>query len=260
MLDILRAAVGPVGVREVAQQLGLHFNTARFHLEALVGAGHGPSRGTEGRQAPGRPRIGDRAVATARAEGDATGCSPRMLTSMIAGNYARAGEGGEEQARVGRTTSADQPLAVPAAGPRRSRRAVNTTMDRILGFAPDRGRRWRRYRLACGIVVCGQGAETLQGIVCSSTWGRCGGTRQDAVLLGADRLVPFVEPRPVPGPADRGGEARACRAMNFHDQFRWSQRGRQALYTGQASASWWAPTSVSAPAEPPWAGPWPMLS
>ena len=39
VLDMLRAADGPLGVREVAQRTGLHPNTARFHLEALVEAG-----------------------------------------------------------------------------------------------------------------------------------------------------------------------------------------------------------------------------
>ena len=38
VLDMLRAADGPLGVREVAQRMGLHQNTARFHLEALAEA------------------------------------------------------------------------------------------------------------------------------------------------------------------------------------------------------------------------------
>jgi predicted ArsR family transcriptional regulator len=39
VLDMLRAADGPIGVREVAERMGLHPNTARFHLEALTEAG-----------------------------------------------------------------------------------------------------------------------------------------------------------------------------------------------------------------------------
>lgn len=38
MLDMLRAAQSPLGVREVVQRMGLHPNTARFQLEALVEA------------------------------------------------------------------------------------------------------------------------------------------------------------------------------------------------------------------------------
>ena len=39
VLEVLRAADGPLGVQEVAQRTGLHSNTARFHLEALTEAG-----------------------------------------------------------------------------------------------------------------------------------------------------------------------------------------------------------------------------
>jgi predicted ArsR family transcriptional regulator len=39
VLDMLRAADGPLSVREIAQRTGLHPNTARFHLEALTEAG-----------------------------------------------------------------------------------------------------------------------------------------------------------------------------------------------------------------------------
>src|ERR1700751_2972816 len=62
VLDMLRAAGGTLGVREVAHQLGLHPNTARFHLEGLVAAGLA-ARATEDRETPGRPRIAYRAVA-----------------------------------------------------------------------------------------------------------------------------------------------------------------------------------------------------
>ena len=39
VLDVLRAASEAIGVREIAEQTGLHPNTARFHLDTLVGEG-----------------------------------------------------------------------------------------------------------------------------------------------------------------------------------------------------------------------------
>ena len=36
VLDMLRAADGPLGVRVFAQRIVLHTNTERFNLEALV--------------------------------------------------------------------------------------------------------------------------------------------------------------------------------------------------------------------------------
>jgi DNA-binding transcriptional ArsR family regulator len=61
VLGILRAEDGPLGIREVARHAGLHPNTARFHLEALVNAGLA-ARSTEDRGTPGRPRIAYRAT------------------------------------------------------------------------------------------------------------------------------------------------------------------------------------------------------
>jgi predicted ArsR family transcriptional regulator len=54
VLDMLRTADGPLGVREVAQRTGLHVNTARFHLEALVEASLA-TRETEDRETPAPP-------------------------------------------------------------------------------------------------------------------------------------------------------------------------------------------------------------
>ena len=59
---MLRAAGSPVGVREVADRMGLHPNTARFHLDALVDAGLAV-RAPQARTAPGRPSTGYQAAA-----------------------------------------------------------------------------------------------------------------------------------------------------------------------------------------------------
>jgi predicted ArsR family transcriptional regulator len=79
ILHMLRGADRPLGVREVARRTGLHPNTARFHLEALVASGLA-ARETEDREAPGRPRIGYRAVA----EGPGGRREYRLLSVMLA--------------------------------------------------------------------------------------------------------------------------------------------------------------------------------
>src|SRR5262249_54414754 len=65
VLGLLREATAPLGVQEIAERSGLHPNTARFHLDALVAAGlatrdRGPRPGPAGRL--GRPTIGYRAA------------------------------------------------------------------------------------------------------------------------------------------------------------------------------------------------------
>ena len=39
VLEVLRSAVGPLGIAEIAERLGVHPNTVRFHLNALTRAG-----------------------------------------------------------------------------------------------------------------------------------------------------------------------------------------------------------------------------
>lgn len=56
VLAILRVADGPQPVQVIADAVGLHSNTARFHLDALVAAGLS-TREFEKRDRPGRPKL-----------------------------------------------------------------------------------------------------------------------------------------------------------------------------------------------------------
>ncbi|MEU1464284.1 helix-turn-helix domain-containing protein [Streptomyces sp. NPDC005727] len=56
VLEVLRTAPAPLGVAAVAERMGVHPNTVRFHLDALVAEGLVES-GTEAPSGPGRPRI-----------------------------------------------------------------------------------------------------------------------------------------------------------------------------------------------------------
>lgn len=56
VLAVLRRAGRPYSAAETATATGLHLNTARFHLDALVAAGLA-ERTAEPRDVPGRPRI-----------------------------------------------------------------------------------------------------------------------------------------------------------------------------------------------------------
>lgn len=55
VVELFRASRRPLSAREIADELGLHVNTVRFHLDALVR--HGILRREDGRsEGPGRPR------------------------------------------------------------------------------------------------------------------------------------------------------------------------------------------------------------
>ncbi|MDR1799013.1 MAG: helix-turn-helix domain-containing protein [Bifidobacteriaceae bacterium] len=56
IIQILRDTRVPLSVQEVADKVGIHVNTARFHLESLVDAGLA-TRETAERDTPGRPKV-----------------------------------------------------------------------------------------------------------------------------------------------------------------------------------------------------------
>jgi predicted ArsR family transcriptional regulator len=196
VMDMLRAADGPLGVREVAQRMGLHPNTARFHLEALVEAGMAV-REAEDRETPGRPRIGYRAVADGPAGRRRYRLLAEMLTSLIAGTMPEPGKAAEEAGREWGAYLADQP---PPFQRLTSEEAVAklTAIMEDLGFSPqaeadaDGG---GRYRLRLRQCPFREVAEHHQNVICSLHLGLMRGAldRMRAPVT-ADRLDPFVEP------------------------------------------------------------------
>ena len=63
VLQALRAGAGSLDVQAIAEQVGLHTNTVRSHLDQLMEAGLVESAVQE-RTTPGRPRLLFRATAT----------------------------------------------------------------------------------------------------------------------------------------------------------------------------------------------------
>jgi predicted ArsR family transcriptional regulator len=82
VLDVLRAAPEPLDASAVAEQLGLHVTTARFHLDQLTTAGLVQRRvGTEQRR--GRPRVLYATAGSVREE-DAHEQLIQVLTAALA--------------------------------------------------------------------------------------------------------------------------------------------------------------------------------
>jgi predicted ArsR family transcriptional regulator len=194
VLDMLRTAEGPLGVRDVAQRIGLHQNTARFHLEALVEAGLA-TRETEDRETPGRPRIGYQAVADGPAGQRRYRLLAEMLTTLIAGTMPEPVVAAEEAGREWGAYLTEQP-------PPYERLTVAEAVARLtaimaeLGFAPqpedDGG---RRYRLLLRHCPFREVAQRHRDVICSLHLGLMRGTlARLQAPLSADKLSPFVEP------------------------------------------------------------------
>ncbi|MET8245019.1 helix-turn-helix domain-containing protein [Streptomyces sp. NPDC005202] len=88
VLDVLRAAAQPLGVAEAAERIGVHPNTVRFHLDALVAEGV-VERRVEEPSGPGRPRT----VYEPRPGMDRGGTrSYRLLAQILLSQLASTGE------------------------------------------------------------------------------------------------------------------------------------------------------------------------
>ena len=194
VLDMLRAADGPLGVRDVAQRMGLHPNTARFHLEALVEAGLAV-RETEDRETPGRPRIGYRAAADGPAGRRRYRLLAEMLTSLIAGTVPEPGSAAEEAGREWGAYLAEQPPPYQRLTDEEALAKLTAIMEE-LGFAPqaeaDGG---GQYRLCLRQCPFREVARHHQDVICSLHLGLMrGALARMRAPVTADRLDPFVEP------------------------------------------------------------------
>jgi len=196
VLDLLRAADGPLGVREIAQRTGLHPNTARFHLEALTDAGLAV-RETEDRETPGRPRIGYRPAAAGGAAGRRRyRLLAEMLTGLIAGTMPQPGSAAEDTGREWGAYLTEQPPPYQKLTAQQAIAKLTATMDE-LGFAPqpEPGDGDGNYRLYLRHCPFREVAEHHQDVICALHLGLMRGAldRMRAPVT-ATRLDPFVEP------------------------------------------------------------------
>ena len=194
VLDLLRAAGSPAGVKDIADQAGLHPNTARFHLDALVDAGLA-ARAPRERTTPGRPSMAYRAV-----EGGAPAGRRRyrllaeMLTSLIAGMLPKPGEAAGEAGREWGRYLTEPPPPYQRLDAGKAVGRLTATMAEI-GFAPEAVTDGTRYQLRLRQCPFREVAENHQDVVCQLHLGLMqGALAQMRAPVTADRLQPFAEP------------------------------------------------------------------
>jgi predicted ArsR family transcriptional regulator len=198
VLTAIQQADGPVGVTEVAEQVGVHANTARFHLDGLVDEGV-IERLTDAPSGRGRPRISYRAR-PGLARGGAR--RYRLLAEMLLVQLAGGDEPASTAKNAGRAWGAHL-ITRPAPGHRvDAEEAVErlTTMLDELDFAPelvgnqhDAASNSGRIRLRhCPFLEL---AEPHRDLVCTLHLGLMQGalSELDAPLTVTD-LRPFAEP------------------------------------------------------------------
>ncbi len=200
VLGLLREADTPLSAADVARSCGLHPNTARFHLEALVGAGlvtrdPGHRHGT-----PGRPAIGYRA-----ARGDQPGAPAgerryrllaEMLASVVAGLVDDPAATAERAGREwgGYLTEQPPPYQRPSGD---DSLAKLTELLASIGFDPQAkaGEAAGMAEVLLRACPFREVAREHQAVVCSLHLGVIrGALDRMRAPLAADRLEVFPEP------------------------------------------------------------------
>jgi predicted ArsR family transcriptional regulator len=193
VFDLLRAAGSPAGVQEIADRAGLHPNTARFHLDALVDAGLA-ARAPRARTTPGRPSMAYRAVEGGPAGRRRYRLLAEMLTSLIAGVMPKPGEAAAEAGREWGRYLTEQPPPYQRLGAGEAVERLTATLEEV-GFAPEAVADGTRYQLRLRRCPFREVAENHQDVVCQLHLGLMqGALAQMRAPVTADRLQPFAEP------------------------------------------------------------------
>jgi predicted ArsR family transcriptional regulator len=193
ILRALRRAPDGLGVQELAEQVRLHANTVRFHLDRLVAEG-AVARHAEERTEPGRPRHSFTAVAGPGTHQDIR--SYRLLAEMLAGLVADSLPDPEAAAtEAGRAWGhylAGRPRPYHRADEETSLAELLRLMDEI-GFAPERALAQHEIRLwHCPFLEV---AEEHREVVCSVHLGLMQGALAEMrAPITTERLLPLVEP------------------------------------------------------------------
>ncbi|MBS2965163.1 helix-turn-helix domain-containing protein [Actinocrinis puniceicyclus] len=199
VLDLLRSADGQLGVQEIAERAGLHPNTARFHLDALVEAGLA-ERASEGGGQPGRPRTIYRARPAAAAAGQRSyRLLAEILTTLVAEHLPQPQRSAAEAGRTWGGYLIDRPAPFEHVDTREAvERLVGVLAE--MGFDPevekaDQGTDENGGRVRLHHCPFREVAEHHRDVVCSLHLGLMQGALAELrTPVAADRLDPFVEP------------------------------------------------------------------
>lgn len=193
-LAVLQDAGRPLGVNDVAEQLGLHANTARFHLDGLVDAGL-VERTTEEREQPGRPRTLYAALPGSEGAGQRSyRLLAEILTSYLAATSSRPANAAAEAGFTWGRYLAERPPPFRRTDAAAATGQLVKMLDDV-GFAPEATTAGRKRQILLHHCPFREAAVEHREVVCSVHLGLMQGllAELDAPLT-AERLEPFVEP------------------------------------------------------------------
>lgn len=180
--------------RELAQQVGLHVNTVRVHLNALAEAGL-VSTETQPPQGRGRPRVVYRATPAA---GDAGSRHYRLLAEILTVLVARFGPDAadqlEEIGAVWGQYLVDSPAPFAAISDKEAVERLLTLLDQA-GFQPELDTAGRVRRILMRPCPFLELARAHQDVICPIHLGLMRGALAElGATTRATKLEPFVQP------------------------------------------------------------------
>lgn len=193
VLEALQDSDAPLGVGEVAAAVGLHPNTARFHLDGLVQQ-RLAERTIEERDTPGRPRALYAPVPGAPAGRRSYRLLAQILTSYLASTSKHpekaALKAGEEWGHY----LAERPAPFRRVDAAAATQELTATLDDI-GFAPEPVIAGRKRQILLHHCPFREAAEQNREIVCTIHLGLMRGILGELdAPIDATRLDSFVKP------------------------------------------------------------------
>lgn len=195
VMRLLRASPEPMSIAKIADVLGVHPNTVRFHLDGLVADGQVEHVELD-RKGPGRPPLMFRAVRQMDRGGTR---HYRLLAEILATAFATERDPGPKALAAGRAWGQKMdaelhPLRDDSDGAEEAIAHLIDVLDE-LGFAPER--RVSNGEQQVGLRHCPflELAENSSSVVCPVHLGLMQGAMETwGAPVSVDRLDPFVEP------------------------------------------------------------------
>jgi predicted ArsR family transcriptional regulator len=184
-----------MSIAAIAEVLGVHPNTVRFHLDTLVGDGQVEHVELD-RKGPGRPPLMFQAVRQMDRGGTR---HYRLLAEVLATAFANEPDAGAKALAAGRAwgRKLDSGIEAPPADATSADDAINHLVDVLddLGFAPERQEVDGQQRVGLRHCPFLELAENRTSVVCPVHLGLMQGAMETwKAPVSVDRLEAFVEP------------------------------------------------------------------
>ncbi len=195
VLRILRGSADPLSIVAIADVLGVHPNTVRFHLDSLLGVGL-VEQVELSRKGPGRPPLMFRAVRQMDRGGTR---HYRLLAEILTAAFAAERNPHAKALAAGRAWGRRPDAALPP--PPGDAPTVDETIDHLvdaldeLGFAPERRETDGQRQIGLRHCPFLELAENRTSVICPVHLGLMQGAMQTwGAPVTVDRLEPFAEP------------------------------------------------------------------